>query len=66
MGELWRFLLRQNGMVVASGDAPTRAAATAEGMHYASMYAQDDPVRLTVRRVRPRKPAQGDVGESKP
>ena len=46
----WSFLVEQDGMVVASGDAPTEAEAKREAGHYAMMYAQDGPVKVSVKR----------------
>jgi hypothetical protein len=39
--ERWAFSVRQGGVTVASGDAPTEAVARREATHYAMMYAQD-------------------------
>lgn len=57
----WSFLVEQDGMVVASGDAPTEAEAKREAGHYAMMYAQDGPVKVSVKEVRrnPTLPREG-------
>ena len=46
----WNFSVEQDGMVVASGEAPTEAEAKREAGHYAMMYAQDGPVKVSVKR----------------
>ena len=51
---MMRFEVRQGGQIVASGEGPA-VAATAEGIHYARVYAQDGPVKLTVKPVRKRR-----------
>ena len=48
----WSFLVEQDGMVVASGDAPTEDGAKREAGHYAMMYSQDGPVKVSVKRFR--------------
>jgi hypothetical protein len=58
----WSFSVEQDGMVVASGDAPTEDGAKREAGHYAMMYAQDGPVKVSLReRVRgtPTLPLEG-------
>jgi hypothetical protein len=39
----WTFSVRQSGLTVASGDAPTEEQARREALHYGAMYAQDGP-----------------------
>jgi hypothetical protein len=48
----WNFSVEQDGIVVASGDAPTEDGAKREAGHYAMMYAQDGPVKASVKEVR--------------
>jgi len=48
------FEVKQDGMVVASGEAPTEREAEREAMHYAMVYSQDGPVRMRVFPVRER------------
>ena len=57
----WSFLVEQDGMVVASGDAPTEDGAKREAGHYAMMYAQDGPVKVSVKEVQgtPTLPREG-------
>lgn len=43
------FSVEQDGMIVASGEAPTREEAEREASHYAMMYAQDGAVNVTVK-----------------
>lgn len=50
-----RFAIWQDGVKVAGGEAPDYQTALREGQHYAMMYAQDAPVRLTVNAIYPRK-----------
>ena len=47
------FSIRQDGMTVAGGTGPL-ASIRAEAAHYALVYGQDGPVRVTVRRLKPR------------
>jgi hypothetical protein len=42
------FSIEQDGMIVAAGEAPTKAAAQREANHYAMMYAQDGPVKVKI------------------
>ena len=57
----WSFLVEQDGMVVASGDAPTEDGAKREAGHYAMMYSQDGPVKVSVKEVQgtPTLPREG-------
>jgi hypothetical protein len=48
----WKFSVEQDGMEVASGEAPTEAESKREAGHYAMMYAQDGPVKVSVKEVR--------------
>ena len=47
----WEFAVEQDGMVVASGEAPTEAGAKREAAHYAMMYSQDGPVKVSIKEV---------------
>lgn len=44
----WIFSVRQDGLTVASGSAPTEEACRREAGHYATMYGQDGPVAVRV------------------
>ena len=57
-GERWTFELRQDGQVVAEGEAQNQADAQREGFHYALMYAQDGPVELKIARSDSSSPAE--------
>ena len=46
----WIFSVEQDGMVVASGEAPTEDEAKREAAHYALMYGQDGTVKVSVER----------------
>jgi len=48
-GFRWLWRVKQDGMVVASGDAPDRRAADRELAHYAMVYGQDGPVTVETR-----------------
>lgn len=48
----WTFSVRQDGLTVASGSAPTEDACRREAGHYAAMYGQDGPLAVLVRRTR--------------
>ena len=41
----WYFRIWQDGMVVASGDAPDRRSMEREMNHYAFIYSQDGPLQ---------------------
>ena len=47
----WEFSVEQDGMVVASGEAPTEESARREAAHYALMYSQDGPVKVSIKEV---------------
>lgn len=47
------FWVRQRGIIVASGDGPYEEVKR-EAAHYAMIYAQDGPIKLMVRRLKPR------------
>ena len=47
------FAVRQGGITVASGNGPYDRIQR-EAAHYAMMYRQDGPVRVSVRRLKPR------------
>jgi len=49
------FYVKQGGITVAKGDAPTKAEAEREANHYAMMYGQDEPVTISYRKVFKRK-----------
>jgi hypothetical protein len=57
----WEFTVEQDGMVVASGEAPTEESARREAAHYALMYSQDGPVKVSIKEVRgtPTLPRRG-------
>lgn len=67
-GKTHSFEIEQNGVIVASGDAPDAATAEREGFHYAVMFAQDGPVKLrlgTEMAIKPLKqtsPQQNETG----
>jgi hypothetical protein len=48
----WEFSVEQDGMVVASGEAPSEAEAKMEAGHYALMYSQDGLVKVSIKEVR--------------
>jgi hypothetical protein len=48
----WEFSVEQDGMVVASGEAPSEAEAKREAAHYAMMYSQDGLVKVSIKEVR--------------
>lgn len=50
----WEFELEQGGMVVVSGEAPTRALADREAGHYAVMYSSEGPVKVRVFQKKPK------------
>ena len=50
MKERWLFEVKQDGMIVASGEAPSEQIAQREAMHYSMMYGQDGPVMIKVRK----------------
>jgi hypothetical protein len=45
----WNFTVEQDGMEVASGEAPTEDEAKREAGHYALMYSQDGPVKFQLK-----------------
>ena len=47
------FAVRQGGMTVASGSGPYEDIKR-EAAHYAAMYGQDGPVKVSVRRIKER------------
>jgi hypothetical protein len=47
------FAVRQDGMTVASGSGPYTDIQR-EAAHYAMVYRQDGPVRVSVRKLKPR------------
>jgi hypothetical protein len=49
------FKIEQAGMVVAKGFAPTYRDALREASHYAMMYEQDGPLKVSVRKCPKRK-----------
>ena len=51
----FKFKVVQNGEVQASGYASDRTTAEREANHYAMMYGQDGPVKVTVRKCPERK-----------
>ena len=55
----YRYKLIQDGMVVASVDAPTKELAEREINHYALMYGQDGPVEIKEVKAMKRKRANG-------
>lgn len=48
------FSIWQGGVKVAGGSGPWEAMKR-EAQHYAMIYRQDGPVRVTIRRLKPRK-----------
>lgn len=52
MTERHRFSLWQDGIEVASVDAPDLASAQREIMHYAMMYAQDGPCEIRGKNIK--------------
>lgn len=48
------FSIWQDGMKVAGGSGPLEAIKR-EAAHYAMMYSQDGPVKISVREIKPRK-----------
>lgn len=52
--ECGSFSIWQDGMKVAGGSGPWEAMKR-EAQHYAAIYRQDGPVRVTIRRLKPRK-----------
>ena len=48
------FSIWQDGMKVAGGSGPLEAIRR-EAAHYAAMYRQDGPVKVIVRKLKPRK-----------
>lgn len=54
------FSVRQKGITVASGDGPFFDVVK-EAQHYAGIYRQDGPVRVTVRRLKDRVVETSDV-----
>ena len=48
------FIVKQNGVTVASGSGPCEALQR-EAMHYGAIYAQDGPTEVIIRRLKPRK-----------
>jgi len=51
------FTVRQAGMVVASGSGPYEAVKR-EAAHYALIYGQDGPVKVSVRKLKDRARAK--------
>ena len=49
------FYVRQNGEVEAKGFCPDRETAEREAGHYAMMYSQDGPVKVSIRKCPERK-----------
>jgi hypothetical protein len=54
------FSIRQDGITVARGTGPL-ASIRVEATHYAMMYGMDGPVRVTVRRLKPRAVLEQDA-----
>lgn len=50
---IWMDKLRQGGLTVVEGDAPTEDEAKREAFHYGAMYAQDGAVLVEI--IPPRK-----------
>jgi len=48
MNRHW-FYVKQGGITVASGNAATREEAEREAFHYALIYGQDGPVKVSFR-----------------
>lgn len=44
--KLYRFQVRQDGMVVASGSGTDPVAVQREAVHYARVYGQDGPIKV--------------------
>lgn len=47
MNDIWHFILKQGGTIVAEGDGPHNHVER-EAMHYVSQYVYDDEVTLTL------------------
>ncbi len=56
------FSVYQDGVKVAGGSGPWEAMKR-EAMHYAAVYAQDGPVRCTLRRLKPRAAVERAGGD---
>ena len=52
--EYGSFSIRQGGITVAGGSGPMEAVKR-EAAHYAMIYGLDGPVRVTIRKSKPRK-----------
>ena len=52
--EYGSFSIRQGGITVAGGSGPMESVMR-QAAHYAMMYGQDGPVRVTIRKLKPRK-----------
>lgn len=49
MNSRWEFSVEQDGIVVASGEAANEQDAKREAGHYALMYSQDGPVKVSLK-----------------
>lgn len=49
MNNRWEFSIEQDGIVVASGEAANEEDAKREAAHYAMMYSQDGPVKVSLK-----------------
>jgi hypothetical protein len=47
----WEFIVEQDDMIVAKGEAPTEAEAMREAGHYSLIFSQDGPVKVTLHEV---------------
>lgn len=45
----WRFRIKQDGFVVAAGDAPDRRTMEREMNHYAALYVEEGPIQIETR-----------------